>query len=43
VPFLDGVPVLWTVFGAILLIGVVYYSVVQARKPFTTIVPPEDA
>jgi amino acid transporter len=43
VSFLDGVPVLWTVFGAILLIGVVYYSVVQARKPFTTIVPPEDA
>jgi urea carboxylase system permease len=43
VPFLDGVPVLWTVFGAILLIGVVYYSVVQARKPFTPIVPPEDA
>ena len=43
VPFLDGVPVLWTVFGAILLIGIVYYSVVQARKPFTPIVPPEDA
>jgi amino acid transporter len=43
VPFLDGVPVLWTVFAAILLIGVVYYSLVQARKPFTPVVPPEDA
>jgi hypothetical protein len=43
VPFLDSVPVLWTVFGAILLIGIVYYSVVQARKPFTPVVPPEDA
>jgi urea carboxylase system permease len=43
VGFLDGIPVLWTVFSAILLIGVVYYSVVQARKPFTPVVPPEDA
>ena len=43
VGFLDGVPVLWTVFGAILLIGVVYYTVVQAQKPFTPVVPPEDA
>ena len=43
VPFLDGVPVLWTVFAAILLIGAVYYSLVQAGKPFTPVVPPEDA
>ncbi len=43
VGFLDGIPVLWTVFSAILLIGVVYYSVVQARKPFTPVIPPEDA
>ena len=43
VGFLDRVPVLWTVFGGILLIGVVYYSVVQARKPFTRVIPPEDA
>jgi amino acid transporter len=43
VAFLDGVPVLWTVFAAILLIGVVYYSVVQSRKPFTPVVPPEEA
>jgi urea carboxylase system permease len=42
VGFLDGVPVLWTVFGAILLIGIVYYAAVQARKPFTPVVPPED-
>ena len=41
--FLVGLPVLWTVFSAILLIGVVYYSVVQARKPFTRVIPPEDA
>ena len=43
VGFLDGVPVLWTVFGAIFLIGLIYYTLVQARKPFTPVVPPEDA
>lgn len=43
VPLLDGVPVLWTVFATILSIGVVYYSLVQARKPFTPVALPEDA
>ena len=42
VPFLDHVPILWTVFGVILLVGLAYYSLVQARKPFTPIVPPEE-
>jgi hypothetical protein len=40
--FLNSVPVLWTVFGSILLVGVVYYFGVQAKKPFTPVVAPAD-
>jgi len=40
--FLNSVPVLWTVFGGILLLGVVYYFGVQAKKPFTEVVVPAD-
>jgi hypothetical protein len=36
------VPVLWTVFAAILLLGVVYYLGVQAKKPITPVVVPAD-
>jgi amino acid transporter len=40
--FLNSVPVLWTVFGGILLLGAVYYFGVQAKKPFTPVVVPAD-
>jgi len=33
--FLDRIPVLWTVFAVILLVGAVYYFAVQHKKPFT--------
>ncbi len=39
--FLNNIPVLWTVFGLILLLGVIYYFAVQRNKPFTPVVPPE--
>ena len=38
--FLDNIPVLWTVFVVILLIGAAYYFGVQHKKPFTPVVPP---
>ena len=41
VPFLDNIPVLWTVFGTIFLIGAAYYFSVQRNKPFTPVVAPE--
>jgi amino acid transporter len=41
--FLNHTPVLWTVFGIILLLGAVYYFAVQAGKPFTPVVPPDEA
>ena len=40
--FLNSVPVLWTVFGGILLLGAVYYFGVQVKKPFTEVVVPAD-
>jgi urea carboxylase system permease len=40
VGFLDNIPVLWTVFGTILLIGVAYYFGVQRKKPVSAVVPP---
>jgi amino acid transporter len=37
---LDNIPVLWTVFGTILLIGAAYYFRVQRKKPVSAVVPP---
>ena len=39
---LNSVPVLWTVFGGILLLGAVYYFGVQTKKPFVPVVAPAD-
>ena len=41
VALLDNIPVLWTVFGTIFLIGAAYYFGVQRGKPFTPVVAPE--
>ena len=41
VALLDNIPVLWTVFGTILLVGAAYYFGVQRGKPFTPVVAPE--
>jgi urea carboxylase system permease len=35
--FLNNVPVLWTVFGTILLIGAAYYFGVQRKKPVSAV------
>ena len=39
--FLDDIPVLWTVFAVILLIGAIYYFAVQRAKPFVPVAVPE--
>jgi hypothetical protein len=36
----NGVPILWTVFGFIVVVGAIYYLVVQRNKPFTPVRPP---
>jgi urea carboxylase system permease len=39
--FLNNIPVLWTVFAVILLIGAAYYFAVQRNKPFAPVEVPE--
>jgi hypothetical protein len=38
--FLNKVPILWTVFVVIALIGVIYYAAVGTRKEFAPVVAP---
>ena len=38
--FLNGIPILWTVFAVIVLIGAVYYAVVGRGKEFAPVVAP---
>ncbi len=38
--FLNGVPILWTVFLLILVIGIIYYLVAGNRKEFATVKAP---
>jgi amino acid transporter len=36
--FLNGIPILWTVFAVIALIGVIYYAIAGRRKEFPAVV-----
>ena len=40
--FLNEIPVIWTVFGIVILIGAIYYFAVQRNKPFVAVRPPEE-
>jgi amino acid transporter len=40
--WLNGIPILWTVFAVILLVGVVYYLLVGRNKEFTPVTVPPD-
>jgi amino acid transporter len=40
--FLNEIPVIWTVFGLVILIGAIYYFAVQRNKPFIPVRPPEE-
>jgi amino acid transporter len=39
---LNGVPILWTVAAVIVVLGFLYWALVQRNKPFTPVVPPEE-
>ncbi|HEX7993469.1 MAG TPA: amino acid permease [Streptosporangiaceae bacterium] len=39
--FLNGVPVLWSVFGFVVLLGVIYYLAVARNKQIAPVVTPE--
>ncbi len=38
--FLNGIPILWTVFAVIVLLGAIYYAVVGRGKEFAPVVAP---
>ncbi len=42
IDFLNELPVIWTVFSAILIAGALYYWLVQRNKPWAPVVPPEE-
>jgi amino acid transporter len=42
IDFLNKIPVIWTVFSLIAIIGAIYYFAVQKKKPFEPVRPPEE-
>ena len=40
--FLNEIPVIWTVFGLVIIIGAIYYFAVQRNKPYVTVIPSDD-
>ncbi len=40
--FLNEIPVIWTVFSVVIIIGAIYYFAVQRTKPFVPVRPPEE-
>jgi amino acid transporter len=40
--FLNEIPVIWTVFAIIIIVGAIYYYAVQKRKPYEAVHPPEE-
>jgi amino acid transporter len=42
IDFLNKIPVIWTVFAIVIIIGAIYYLAVQKKKPFEPVRPPEE-
>jgi amino acid transporter len=42
IDFLNKIPVIWTVFAAILIAGALYYWLVQKKKPWVPVVQPDE-
>jgi amino acid transporter len=40
IPFLNKIPILWTVFALIVLVGAIYYLAVGRRKQFAPVIAP---
>jgi amino acid transporter len=40
--FLNDIPVIWTVFALVIIVGAIYYFAVQRNKPFVPVKPPEE-
>jgi amino acid transporter len=42
IDFLNKIPVIWTVFAFVIILGAIYYYAVQRNKPFEPVRPPEE-
>jgi amino acid transporter len=42
IDFLNKIPVIWTVFAVIFVVGALYYWLAQRKKPWEPVVPPEE-
>ena len=42
IDFLNKIPLIWTVFALIIIIGAIYYFAVQRKKPYEAVHPPDE-
>ena len=42
IDFLNDIPVIWTVFAVVAIVGGIYYFAAQRRKPYEAVVAPTD-
>jgi amino acid transporter len=42
IDFLNKIPVIWTVFAVVIIVGAIYYFAVQRRKPYEAAIPPDE-
>jgi urea carboxylase system permease len=42
IDFLNKIPVIWTVFAVVIIVGAIYYFAVQRKKPYEAVVAPTD-
>jgi urea carboxylase system permease len=42
IDFLNKIPLIWTVFAFVIIVGAIYYFTVQRRKPYEAVVPPDE-
>jgi urea carboxylase system permease len=42
IDFLNEIPVIWTVFAVVIIVGAIYYFAVQRKKPYEAVVPKDE-
>jgi hypothetical protein len=42
IAFLNKIPLIWTVFALIIIIGALYYFIAQRKKPYEAVVQPDE-
>jgi hypothetical protein len=42
IDFLNKIPLIWTVFALVIIIGAIYYFAAQRKKPYEAVHPPDE-